>query len=441
MRVRIEFFLGIVLFFCFLVTGLFGASMGFSADDQNYPQGSETGENIWYGQNACANITTGTGNSFFGRAAGFSTTTGSDNSFFGRGAGVTNTGGNENSFFGVYAGSDNITGHSNCFFGWGAGRKTNTGHSNSFFGRNAGLNSTTGNNNSFFGRAAGYWNTIQGNNSFFGQGAGSNNTGGSDNAFFGQAAGWNNVSGSYNTFIGQEAGQSADSPLTGSSNVFVGQRTGWKNTSGHSNTFLGRNAGAYNTEGTSNTFIGRAAGYNNLTGDHNVFLGAYAGFNELGSQRLYIDATDTAYPLIWGDFNENSVIINGGFRAIAISGASDGRWKKNIEPLISSLDKIMALQGVSFEWKMDEYSDMGMTEGRQIGLIAQDVEKDLPELVTEDKDGYKAVSYSKLTAVLVEAVKELKHENQREKDLLQDQIKKQQAEIEELRAMIKELKG
>ncbi|MDZ7696916.1 MAG: hypothetical protein U5R49_08365 [Deltaproteobacteria bacterium] len=44
MRIKIELFVGIVLFFCFLVTGLFGASMGFSSDNQIHPQGSETGE-------------------------------------------------------------------------------------------------------------------------------------------------------------------------------------------------------------------------------------------------------------------------------------------------------------------------------------------------------------------------------------------------------------
>ena len=62
--------------------------------------------------------------------------------------------------------------------------------------------------------------------------------------------------------------------------------------------------------------------------------------------------------------------------------------------------------------------------------LAQDVEKELPELVSEDKDGYKAVSYTKLTAVLVEAVKELKAQSE-----------KQQAEIERLRDLIKDSKS
>ena len=57
----------------------------------------------------------------------------------------------------------------------------------------------------------------------------------------------------------------------------------------------------------------------------------------------------------------------------------------------SSLDKISKLQGVSYEWKMDEYPDFGLTEGKQIGLIAQDVEKELPELVSENKDGHNSL--------------------------------------------------
>ena len=61
--------------------------------------------------------------------------------------------------------------------------------------------------------------------------------------------------------------------------------------------------------------------------------------------------------------------------------------------------------------------------------------------MSEDKVGYKAISYSKLTAVLVEAIKELKAEKQKREGFLIEQFKKQQAEIEELRLMISELKG
>ena len=66
----------------------------------------------------------------------------------------------------------------------------------------------------------------------------------------------------------------------------------------------------------------------------------------------------------------------------------------------------MSLRGVQFEWNLEEYPDNGFREGKQIGLIAQEVEEVLPELVRTDNDGYKSLEYEKITAVLVEAIKE-----------------------------------
>jgi len=100
-----------------------------------------------------------------------------------------------------------------------------------------------------------------------------------------------------------------------------------------------------------------------------------------------------------------------------ISG-SDRRWKRNIAPLEGSLGKVLQLQGVSYEWRKDEFKDMNFSDGLQIGLIAQEVEAVLPELVNTGDDGYKAVAYDKFTAVLIEAVKELKAE----KDALERRV-------------------
>ena len=84
---------------------------------------------------------------------------------------------------------------------------------------------------------------------------------------------------------------------------------------------------------------------------------------------------------------------------------SDQRLKQNIQPLENSLAKVEQLRGVSFEWK-DKVQDAGT----QIGMIAQEVETVLPDLVSTDGEGYKSLAYDKMTAVLVEAVKELKAE-------------------------------
>lgn len=90
--------------------------------------------------------------------------------------------------------------------------------------------------------------------------------------------------------------------------------------------------------------------------------------------------------------------------------ASDLRLKKNIVSIENSLDKVLALDGKYFDWKENGRRD--------IGFIAQEVEIILPELVSETDDGYKALNYPQITAVLVNAVKELKKEN----DVLQKQI-------------------
>ena len=85
---------------------------------------------------------------------------------------------------------------------------------------------------------------------------------------------------------------------------------------------------------------------------------------------------------------------------------SDARWKKNVSPLSGSLDKILKLRGVSFEWRADEFPAVKFSPGGQIGFIAQEVKKVVPEIVTTDNSGYLGISYEKLVPVLTEALKE-----------------------------------
>lgn len=86
---------------------------------------------------------------------------------------------------------------------------------------------------------------------------------------------------------------------------------------------------------------------------------------------------------------------------------SDIRWKKNIMPLNATLDKILKLNGVNYEWEKDGFKAINFSDGKQIGLIAQDVEKVFPELVRTDDDGYKAISYERLSVLLMKAVQEI----------------------------------
>lgn len=94
-----------------------------------------------------------------------------------------------------------------------------------------------------------------------------------------------------------------------------------------------------------------------------------------------------------------------------IPGSSDLRLKKNIEELSGVLEKLENIKAVKFDWRVDEFPQRGLSQEKQIGLIAQEVEKGFPELVLTENDGYKALDYDRFTAVLLAAVKELNKEN------------------------------
>jgi len=107
-----------------------------------------------------------------------------------------------------------------------------------------------------------------------------------------------------------------------------------------------------------------------------------------------------------------SLHVNGSICYTAGFGAcSDERYKKDITPITSAIDKLDRLRGVSFKWKKDKYPKKEFDDKPQLGIIAQEVKEVFPELVMQDNDGYYSVDYVKLTPVLIEAVKELKAEN------------------------------
>jgi len=91
--------------------------------------------------------------------------------------------------------------------------------------------------------------------------------------------------------------------------------------------------------------------------------------------------------------------------------SSDARYKRNVSTVTAPLDTIVGLRGVTFDWDRDAWPAKAFPEGRQIGFIAQEVEKVLPEVVHTDENGYKSVEYANVVPVLVEAVKTLKDDN------------------------------
>ena len=103
---------------------------------------------------------------------------------------------------------------------------------------------------------------------------------------------------------------------------------------------------------------------------------------------------------------------------IVAYSSSDLRLKENIKPIENALDKVKALTGVEFDWKAEHKEAHGY-EGHDTGVIAQEVQAVMPTAVRTNDTGYLAVRYEKLIGLLIEAVKE------------------QQAEIDELKKLIK----
>jgi len=97
---------------------------------------------------------------------------------------------------------------------------------------------------------------------------------------------------------------------------------------------------------------------------------------------------------------------------------SDLKFKDEVGGIENALDKVLGLRGVLFRWKTEEYADRGFPEGEHYGVIAQDAEKVLPEIVKVGPDGSMAVAYAEIIPVLIESVRELKAEN----DILRQRI-------------------
>jgi multidrug efflux pump subunit AcrB len=100
-----------------------------------------------------------------------------------------------------------------------------------------------------------------------------------------------------------------------------------------------------------------------------------------------------------GDFSNDVVAYS----------TSDKRLKENIKPLDNALDKVLKISGVEFDWKElteKEKKTIHSNKGHDVGVIAQEIEKVLPEVVTTRDNGYKAVKYEKIVPLLIEAIKE-----------------------------------
>lgn len=114
--------------------------------------------------------------------------------------------------------------------------------------------------------------------------------------------------------------------------------------------------------------------------------------------------------------------VSGDIIANSIAGSSDLRFKTNVRSISSPLEKVKSLRGVYFNWDQKSFPNKDFSDKTELGFIAQEVEKVLPEVVSKDNspEEYRSVKYDKVVALLVEAIKE----QQKQIDSLKTQVKK-----------------
>jgi endosialidase-like protein len=174
---------------------------------------------------------------------------------------------------------------------------------------------------------------------------------------------------------------------------------------------------ALSSTGTAvSAFSGSGAVIATFTGPGSVGIGTPTPYDKLhvaGDIRVGTDTT--------------GCIKDADATVIAGTCSSDARLTKNITPFASALGSLTQLQPVYFDWRAEEFPERHLGNTRSFGLIAQDVEAVLPELVTTDAEGYKAVKYGELPFYMLQAIKDLKVEN----ELLKQQLKLQEAQLSE----------
>jgi len=125
--------------------------------------------------------------------------------------------------------------------------------------------------------------------------------------------------------------------------------------------------------------------------------------------------------------------------------SSDERLKDNLIKIGNPLDKISQLNGYEFDWIVNQ--EIHPNEGHDVGVIAQEVEKVIPEIVETRESGYKAVKYEKIVPLLIEAIKEQQvqidelKENSHEPQNYKEQCEKLKKELDKLKQEVEELKN
>jgi len=397
------------------------------------------------GFNALLNNTTGGNNTASGANALFNNTTASNNTASGVNALTANTTGNNNTASGVNALFSNTTGVSNTASGVNALKANTSGNNNTASGLNALAANNTANNNTASGQAALFANTTGTNNTASGQAALTANTTGANNTASGVNALKANTTATNNTASGFNALQNN---TTGSNNIADGNNAGVTttsanaNTTGSNNTFIGASSGP-GVPSASNLQNATAIGANAVVSANNALvLGSINTVNgATSSVNVGIGTATPGQALdVVGNINASGCFMVGG-TGFQGTCSSDARLKKNILYFPQVLDKLVQLQPAYWNWRAEEFPQYHFGPGRNIGLIAQEVEKVFPDMVSTDTNGYKQVNYSQLPYLMLQAIRELKSENDTLRDQLQARERQQQAKEAEWEERLQRLES
>ena len=380
-------------------------------------QSTSAQESTALGYGALASLTTGSYNVAVGASALEANTTAANNTAVGKSALGANTTGTENTAVGTNSLDANTI-----------------GSYNTACGKNALTSNTEGNFCSAFGQASLEYNTTGVNNTAVGHGSVRYNT----TASYNTAAGVNslryNSTGSYNTAFGEIALQAN---TTGNYNVAVGRAALDVCTTGESHVCVGINAGGSEVTGIGNTYIGDSAGQTANGRYYNVAVGYHAGRFDDGTRNIHIGyGANSASTSDWnticittrtasgkggstGWIDPNGGGVYQGNNSASWSTVSDRRIKKNIVDNTTGLDAIKQIQVRNFEYRTEEEivdfdnpaAAVVTKEGIQIGVIAQEIEEILPDVVKTETTGVKGVNPDNLTWYLINAVKELSTKN------------------------------
>jgi hypothetical protein len=319
---------------------------------------------------------------------------GTDNLFAGVGAGVANTTGPRNAFFGRNAGNANINGNDNAFFGFNAGLKSRS-FANAFFGSGAGQENANGNSLSFFGTNAGNKNVTGVNDSFFGNAAGRENTTGASNTFLGFAAGLNNTTGNNNIFIGSLTGN-PDQATQINNSIGIGNNVSVPT----SNTIL-LGTTAHTTQIPGKLMMGGGVP---LPGSFVAQSFSNLGFSGLFTGNVVLDenALNNVLPSQVSLCIRTTNIGNGfGGEMLARCTAAFAptTGKTDVQPFTGGLDVVKRLRPVSFKWKADGTSG--------IGLNADEVAEIAPALISRNAKGeIEDVKENGVIVILIDALKQ-----------------------------------